>query len=123
MIKIINYFRFYIFFLFFLIFFIKFSTTIVSANTYKIADIKISEPYEINFNKEKLIDIAFKTAFEELMLKINSSDNVKRTKYINLDIIKSLINSFSIIDEKFIDNKYIANFEVNFDKKNVHKIL
>ena len=102
-----NYLRFYISFLFFLIFFIKFSTTIVSANTYKIVDIKISEPYELNFNKEKLIDIAFKTAFEELMLKINISYNIKRTKYINPNIIKSLINSFSIIDEKFIDNKYI----------------
>jgi len=118
-----NYLRFYISFLFFLIFFIKFSTTIVSANTYKIVNIKISEPYELNFDKEKLIDIAFKTAFEELMLKINVSYNLKRTKYINLNIIKSLINSFSIIDEKFIDNKYIAKFEVDFDKKQVHELL
>ena len=59
-----------------------------------------------------MIDIAFKTAFEELMLKINVSYNIKRTKYINLNIIKSLINSFSITDEKFINNKYIAKFEV-----------
>ena len=70
-----NYLRFYISFLFFLIFFIKFSTTTVAANTYKIVDIEISEPYDLNFNKEKLIDIAFKTAFEELMLKINVSYN------------------------------------------------
>ena len=118
-----NYLRFYISFLFFLIFFIKFSTTTVSANTYKIVDIEISEPYELNFNKEKLIDIAFKTAFEELMLKINVSYNIKRTKYINLNIIKSLINSFSITDEKFINNKYIAKFEVDFDKKQVHELL
>ena len=48
-----NYLRFYISFLFFLIFFIKFSTTIVSANTYKIVDIEISEPYELNFNLVK----------------------------------------------------------------------
>ena len=118
-----NYLRFYISFLFFLIFFIKFSTTAVAANTYKIVDIEISEPYELNFNKEKLIDIAFKTAFEELMLKVNVSYNIKRTKYINLNIIKSLIDSFSIIDEKFIDNKYIAKFEVDFDKKQVHELL
>ncbi len=118
-----NYLRFYISFLFFLIFFIKFSTTAVAENTYKIVDIEISEPYELNFNKEKLIDIAFKTAFEELMLKVNVSYNIKRTKYINLNIIKSLIDSFSIIDEKFIDNKYIAKFEVDFDKKQVHELL
>ncbi len=118
-----NYLRFYISFLFFLIFFIKFSTTAVAANTYKIVDIEISKPYELNFNKEKLIDIAFKTAFEKLMLKINVSYNIKRTQYINLNIIKSLIDSFSIIDEKFIDNKYIAKFEVDFDKKQVHELL
>ncbi len=118
-----NYLRFYISFLFFLIFFIKFSTTAVVANIYKIVDIEISESYELNFNKEKLIDIAFKIAFEELMLKINVSYNIKRTQYINLNIIKSLIDSFSIIDEKFIDNKYIAKFEVDFDKKQVHELL
>ena len=118
-----NYLSFYISFLFFIIFFIKFSTTVVLANTYKIVDIKISEPYKLNFNKEKLIDIAFKNAFEELMLKINVSYNIKRTKYIDLNIIKSLINSFSITDEKFIENKYIANFEVDFDKKQVHELL
>ena len=55
--------------------------------------------FELNFNKEKLIDIAFKTAFEELMLKINISYNIKRTKYINPNIIKSLINSFILADK------------------------
>ena len=57
------------------------------------------------------------------MLKINVSYNIKKTKYINLNIIKSLINSFSIVDEKFIDNKYIAKFVVDFDKKQVHELL
>ena len=118
-----NYLRFYISFLFYIIFFIKFSTTLVLANTYKITDIEISEPYELNFNKEKLIDTAFETAFKELMLKINISFNIKRTEYINLKIIKGLINSFSIVDEKFIDNKYIAKFEVDFDKKQVQELL
>ena len=118
-----NYLRFYISFLFFLIFIIKFSTIAVAANIYKIVDIEISKPYELNFNKEELIDIAFKIAFEKLMLKINVSYNIKRTQYINLNIIKSLIDSFSIIDEKFIDNKYIAKFEVDFDKKQVHELL
>ena len=34
-----------------------------------------------------------------------------------------MIDTFSIIDEKFIDNKYIANFEVKFNKKEVLNYL
>ena len=66
-----NKFRFsiYILFLFFLIFFNKFSTTSANANAYKITDLEISEPYNNNFNKEKVIDLAFKKAFEQILLK------------------------------------------------------
>ena len=110
---------FYILFLFFLIFFIKFSTTNVFAKIYKITDIEISEPYDLNFSKEKVIDVAFKKAFEELMLTLTTSENSYLSKTKNLKLIKTLIESFSIVDEKFIDNKYIAKFEVNFSKKEV----
>jgi len=110
---------FYILFLFFLIFFIKFSTTNVFAKIYKITDIEISEPYDLNFSKEKVIEIAFKKAFEELMLTLTTSENSHLSKTKNLKLIKTLIESFSIVDEKFIDNKYIAKFEVNFSKKEV----
>ena len=110
---------FYILFLFFLIFFIKFSTTNVFANIYKISDIEISEPYDLNFSKEKIIEIAFKKAFEELMLTLTTSENSHLSKTKKLKLIKTLIESFSIVDEKFINNKYIAKFEVNFSKKEV----
>ena len=56
---------FYILFLFFIIFFIKFSTVNVNANTYKVVDLEISKTYDNNFNKEEVMDIAFKKAFEE----------------------------------------------------------
>ena len=56
---------FYIFFLFFIIFFIKFSTDNVNANTYKVSDIEISKVYDKDFNKEEVIDIAFKKAFKQ----------------------------------------------------------
>jgi len=110
---------FYILFLSFLIFFIKFSTGKVFAKIYKISELEISEPYDLNFNKDKIIDIAFQRAFEELMLTLTTSENSHLSKNKNLKIIKTLIDSFSIVDEKFIDNKYIAKFEVNFSKKEV----
>ena len=113
----------YIFFLFFLIIFAKFSTISVNANTYKITDLEISEPYDNNFNKDVVIDTAFKKAFERIILKITTIKKNEIGNLTNLKTIYSLIESFSIIDEKFIDNKYISNFEVEFNKKELFNYL
>ena len=119
----INTLSFYILFLIIFIIFIKFSTEKVLANSYKVSDIEISEPYNLNFSKEKVIDVAFKNAFEELIFTLLTSENYYLNKDVNIKIIKSLIDSFSIVDEKFIDKKYIANFDVNFNKKEVLNYL
>ena len=119
----INTLSFYILFLIIFIIFIKFSTEKVLANSYKVSDIEISEPYNLNFSKEKVIDVAFKNAFEELIFTLLTSEYYYLNKDVNIKIIKSLIDSFSIVDEKFIDKKYIANFDVNFNKKEVLNYL
>ena len=119
----INTLSFYILFLIIFIIFIKFSTGKVLANSYKVSDIEISEPYNLNFSKEKVIDVAFKNAFEELIFTLLTSEYYYLNKDVNIKIIKSLIDSFSIVDEKFIDKKYIANFNVNFNKKEVLNYL
>ena len=113
----------YIFFLFFLIIFAKFSTIEASANTYKIADLEISKPYDKNFNKEKIIDIAFEKAFQQLILRITTIEKNQIKKLSNLKNIYSLVESFSIVDEKFVDNKYISIFEVEFNKKKLLNYL
>ena len=114
---------FYILFLFFIIFFIKFSTVKVNANTYKVIDLEISKIYDNNFDKEKVIDIAFKKAFEELILRITTLNREDVNKLTSLKTIYSLVESFSIVDEKFIDNKYVSKFEVEFSKKELFKYL
>ena len=119
--KLIN--SIYIFFLFFLIFFIKFSTINVLANSFKIVDLEISKPYDKKFNKEKVIDTAFEEAFQELILRITPLKIEELDKLTNLKNIYSLIESFSIVDEKFINNKYISKFEVEFNKKKLFNYL
>ena len=113
----------YILFLFLIIFFTKFSTSAVNANTYKIADLEISKPYDNNFNKEAVIDEAFEKAFEQIILKITTLESNDIIKLKNLKTIYSLIESFSIVDEKFIDNKYISKFEVEFNKRQLFNYL
>jgi len=113
----------YILFLFLIIFFTKFSTISANANSYKILNLEISKPYDNNFNKEKVIDIAFKKAFEQIVLRITTLKKDEISKLINLKNIYGLIESFSIVDEKFIDNKYISKFEVEFNKRLLFNFL
>ena len=113
----------YIFFISLVLFLMQFSTNKVYAKFYKIKNIEIVEPYELSFNKLHVIDKAFISAFHELILKITSAEDSDKLKNIKLDTIKSLVHSFSIVDEKFVNNNYFVNFEVDFNKKNVLKYL
>ena len=62
-------------------------------------------------------------AFKELMAKITISEDKKNLNSTNLKLIKSLVDSFTIVDEKFIENKYFAKFDVDFNKKQVLNFL
>ncbi len=107
----------YFFFLLFILVFIKFSTAIVLADNYIVKNIKIKEQYDINFNKDKVINKGFEKGFKTLIFKIVESKDKKLFKDIPNNKISSLIDNFSITDEKFVNNNYEVDFEVKFDKK------
>ena len=89
------------------------------ASTFKISNLEISEPFDLNFNKEKVIDKGFKEAFLELTSMITTSGDNKKIEDTKLMLIKGLIDSFTMSNERFINNKYYVNFDVNFNKKNI----
>jgi len=95
----------------------------IQAVSFKIAEIEISEDFDLNFNKRRVYDKAFKAAFEQLILITTSSSYKKRLNQTNIKNIKSLIDSFNIRDEKFINNKYYAKFNINFDKRKTLKFF
>ena len=115
--------RLYIFFstLALIIFF--FSTEAVKAKSFEINNIEISQPFEINFDKNKVIDLGFKNAFFELTYSLIKSSDYKKIDSIKLNEIKSMIETFSIKEEKFIDQKYHLNLGVSFNKKKIFKYL
>ena len=108
---------------FFIIYLFIFSTNDVNANTYKIDKIEISEVYQTNFNKDDIIDKAFIRGFQILINKITVSKDHKLLEKQNLKLIKSFVESFSLVDEKFENNKYYGVFEINFNKKKILKFL
>ena len=68
----------YIIFFYFVLFINVIFTTSLKANSFKITNLEISEPFELNFNKEKVIDKGFKIAFFELASMITTSGDKKK---------------------------------------------
>ena len=108
----------YIIFFYSVLFINVIFSTSLNANTFKITNLEISEPFELNFNKEKVINKGFKIAFLELASMITTSGDKKKIKKTSLSKIKGLIDSFTMSDERFINNEYYVKFDVNFNKKN-----
>ena len=109
---------------FIFVFVILINTTLISklhANSFKINEIEVSEDFNLDFNKRKVFDKAFESAFFQLISTVVVSKDIKKVEKTNLSTIKSLIDSFNVGDERFYENKYYAKFNVNFNKKNTYR--
>ncbi len=113
----------YIFFLSLALNISFFSTSYVSAKAFFIDEIEIQEKLENDFNKETLINKGFKKAFNELISKLVQSKDLIKTSDANLNEIKSMVETFSIKEEKFIKKTYSLNLGVSFNKKSVFNYL
>jgi len=91
--------------------------TNAQSRIFTIEDIEISEPFNTNFNKEKVINKAFFKAFKEFSSTVVTTKDIIKIKYTKLNEIKYLVDSFEIKNENFLKKKYIAKFNVNFNKK------
>ncbi len=113
----------YNFFLFLALINIFFSTEKSHSKTFSINDIEISTPFEINFNKNENIDEGFVKAFNELIFSIVQSKDQIKLKNTSINQIKGMIETFSIKEEKFIDEIYYLVMNVSFNKKNIFDLL
>ena len=121
--KILRLRKVYIFFISFVLFIIIFSTTYLNANTFKVSDIEISSPFEVNFKKSSVIDEGFQISFLNLLSMITTSGDKNKIKNISIKEIKGMVDSFTISDEKFISNEYFAKLETTFNKKKIFNFL
>ena len=113
----------YIFFISFVLFIIIFSATYLYANTFRVTDIEISSPFDLNFRKSSVIDKGFQISFSNLLAMITTSGDKNEIKDISIKELKSMIDSFTISDENFINNEYFAKLETTFNKKKILKFL
>ena len=113
----------YIFLFFIALNLFFFSTANVSAKSFQVDEIEISEPFREKFNKNSVIDKGFRNAFFKLINLLVKSNDFNKVKSIRLNEIKSMIESFTIQDEKFIDETYYLKIGVNFDKRKIYNYL
>ena len=121
--KILSLQKVYIFFISFVLFIIIFSTTYLHANTFRISNIEISSPFEVSFKKNRVIDEGFQVSFLNLLSMITTSSDRNRIKNIPIKELKGMIDSFTISDEKFINNEYFAKLETTFNKIKILNFL
>jgi len=107
----------YITFIVLIINLIQFSTNKANSNIYKISNISVSEPYDLNFDKSNVIDKAFNKAFLQLLKITVHSENLKKVSNFKIKDVKKIIESFEIIEENFKNNEYSSKFNVSFQKK------
>ncbi len=113
----------YIFFFSFVLFINIISYSNSSENYFKVKEIEITNPFNTNFNKEKVINKGFKVAFFQMISMIATTTDQKKIKKTSIDEIKNLIDSFTMSDEMFINDLYKVKFDVNFNKKNTLKFF
>ena len=110
-------------FLFLALLNIFFSTENSVAKTFSIKEIEISSPYNASFDKNKIINDGFAKAFEELILTIAQSKDQKKLQNSSTKEVKSLVETFSIVQESFIDEIYNLTLNVEFNKKSFFELL
>ena len=73
-----------------------------------------------NFNKNEVISKGFKEGFFELINSlVKKSSDLPKIDQIELSKIKSMVDSFSIKEERFIKQTYYVNIGVSFNKKKI----
>ena len=102
---------------------IFFSTAFSNAESFDIRNIEISKKFNMNFQKTDVLNEGFKIAYRNLILDITKSSDQEKLKNLPLFDIKTMIDNFSIKEEKFINNIYYVNLDVSFNKKKIFLFL
>ncbi len=111
-----------IFISFILIILFKTGNVLSDNNIFNVNNIEISQ--ETSKNKEKLVNTAFKKAFNELINRLLMEEDYKRISNINLAQIKQLISYYQILNENKNSTKNSKlKYNVFFDKDRMHSFF
>ena len=111
---------FLIFFTATILLFTFFTKSFSEENVFTINNVTVKGEIDLNFSREKYINKAFSNSFEILMSKILLSRDFTKINDIKLKQIKSLVNSFQILEESYRKDEYRAKIKISYSlKKNI----
>ncbi len=90
---------------------------------FTINNIKVEGPINLNFNRDKYINKAFRESFYTLMKKILVTKDLEKVSGTQLKQVKNLILSFQILEESYRRDLYKANIKVFYDDYKVKNFL
>ena len=103
--------------------FISLTKSFSEESVFTINEVKVKGGIEVNFSREKYLSKAFSDSFNILMNKILLKSDLKKVEKVELNEIKSLINSFKILEESYREDIYRANIKVVYGEKKVKEFL
>ena len=92
-------------------------------NVFTLQNVKVKGKINLNFSRDKYLNVAFKKSWEILMSKILLSKDLSKVSNIELKQIKKLISSFQILEEKHSKNQYEAQIKIIFNDLKVKEFL
>ena len=113
----------FIFFTATIFLFILFTKSFSEENVFTINNVTVKGEIDLNFSREKYINKAFLNSFEILMNKILLTRDFTKVNNIKLKQIKSLINSFQILEESYRKDEYKAKIKIFYSDAKVKKFL
>ena len=102
---------------------VSFSKSFSEDNIFVVDKVEVNGTIDLNFSREKYINKAFLESFRLLTSKILVSRDLDKVSNIKLKKIKSLINSFQIIDETYISNEYKLILRISYSDDKIKKFL
>ncbi len=92
-------------------------------NVFTINDVTVKGKIDLNFSREKYINKAFSNSFDILMNKILLSRDFTKINNIELRQVKSLVSSFQILEESYLNDEYKAKIKISYNDTKVKKFL
>ena len=92
-------------------------------NIFVVDNIEVKGVLDLNFTRDKYINNAFKQSFKILLSRTLTSTDIAKIKNTKIKKIKSLINSFQILNETYKNNEYKAKFKISYNDTKVKKFL
>ncbi|RZO48324.1 MAG: hypothetical protein EVA76_03595 [Candidatus Pelagibacterales bacterium] len=92
-------------------------------NVFTINNVQVEGDINLNFSRDKFLNMAFLDSFETLMTKILLTRDLKKVENVKLEKIKKLMSGFQVLEESYSKDEYKANFKIIYNDAKVKKFL